>query len=127
MELHLVKQPNKSIKEGWWLPWQSTNLVLAWLKYNDIWCDEKHTKVEYNWVYHFYDLTIFPGGKRSVTDLRAAIEKLPHKIKRVDDVWRWEHAESGQNTQVWGLRIWIDPEAAPHESTPTAEENEKKQ
>lgn len=102
MKLVFTKRP----KEEDWLPTFSKELFLSWLHFNDIWPDKLNSKIDYNNLYHFYDVILFPspGNKRdNVETLATDIIKL-FKVKYIDKHWwRWEG-----KTEIKGLRFWIE-------------------
>ena len=81
------KHPNSEcyFPEGNW-----TAPVIAWLNYNNVYpkIDLDHWAISYNYVWHFYDISIFechlPGHG---INPRLAIEKMEDYLKGTDLKW----------------------------------------
>lgn len=107
MKLKFTKRP----KSENWLPTFSKEFLLSWLHVNDIWPDSKHATIEYNKIYNFYDIVLFPhpDNRRDTNEtLAKQIAYLAKKERfRLDymDIyyWRWEN-----NKTIKGIRFWIN-------------------
>ncbi len=99
--------PEGDFPKGNW-----TAPVIAWLNYNNVYpkIDKDHFEISYNYVWHFYDISIFecwiPGNGRNP---REAIDTMTKYLESTNlkwfkniNTWRWE----GKKIRP-GARFWI--------------------
>ena len=89
--------------------------VLGWLRSQRVFFRDSREAVilDYNYVYHFFDLTVFEdeinGGKEPILKFREYL-KISGLDFREMDTFRWNN-----NTQIRGIRFWIQAEDFPKE------------
>lgn len=113
MKLILTEPKNisKSTNPALMFPkWGFEELFSAWLYYNDIWIGNAHKDftLEYNYIYHFYDLSLFEilgnGGEGRTKHFDQVVDffkKEGYEVK-YQYTWRWEN-----HVEIKGRRIWI--------------------
>lgn len=95
--------------DGIWLPWRWRGLIFHYLRACDVWVEEKHSKVDYNPVYHFYDIIIFPcpsnlrdTAKSVAASAVVALKATGYKVEDIGPTHRWDDGKS-----VAGHRVWV--------------------
>lgn len=125
MKLVFAKIPDHLFKgpDGWPVhpdeadSWDLADLFASWCRYNGVWIGDKREEraVEYNAVYHFYDVHLYAilGNREDAqTSHFDAVKKLLERegiqVTHWDTSWRW-HKPNGEtrNIQVPGVRFWI--------------------
>lgn len=99
--------------------WLRQRQFFTWLSDHKVIVDALNSRVSYNDVWNFWDITIFPVDGQTVDEL--AIEFLALIYSKglelehgtCDETFRWMHGEATGNgvgyVQVFGLRAWIKP------------------
>ena len=111
---------NDEFQRAFYDTWKMCKLFVAWLQYNGIWLadDRKEVELEYNDLYHAYDISIFDQTNvREPAESRLKAVKLLRSLDLLDPVmgemqtWRWEpgHGPNGpdRQTMIPGTRLWI--------------------
>lgn len=116
MKLVLTKQPDN--REHEWLPLFSDDLLRAWLRWNDIYvCENKYDdrifELTYNYIYHFYDINMFPNreGREPTKYWKQIIDLFKKDGYKVEEAstFKWCNPHTPERKMISGVRIWIYP------------------
>lgn len=91
------------------------DLLTAYFKYHGVFIGEGKNQiwVDYNDLYHFYDISLFElvGNRDTTRHFQEAIKLLKyhgHTISYVTPSWRWEHQQDAPSKNIKGIRFFVD-------------------
>jgi hypothetical protein len=121
---NVAKHPHSKYPKSLW-----DLLVIAWLNYNNVWphTDRSHLKVHYNYVYHFFDITIFECHLPGNGHPRSVIENMIKYLSGTNLQWTmhdsftWDNHNSPERKKRDGVRFLIQAEDFPCRRVPVVE------
>lgn len=113
-------------------PRYSGELLKVWLQYNGIYIGSEYSdhlklstsypaknwEVEYNQVYHFYDVHLYAlecreeVNEKKWLDVVLFFKKEGYKVKVSRETWQWVLDKNGKDTVLRkGIRLWVYPKS----------------
>ena len=102
--------------EKYFLHWHAEEMFRAYLMYKNISVSQNKygdniLKLNYNNVYHFYDIKMFPNrqGYRPTEYWEKVIDLFRGEGYRVETMstYKWLNPQTPESKRVDGIRVWI--------------------